>query len=69
MLSEALVTPAPIFIAPVEGLGRRHLALHHSLYAAGQARPLADAPAPFARTPLDETARVAAEIRARGWLG
>jgi mitochondrial fission protein ELM1 len=68
MLSEALVTPAPIFIAPVEGLGRRHLALHHSLYAAGQARPLADAPAPFARTPLDETARVAAEIRARGWL-
>ena len=68
MLSEALVTPAPIFIAPIRGEGRRHKALHDSLYAAGQARPLSDAPAPFARAPLDETARIAAEIRARGWL-
>jgi mitochondrial fission protein ELM1 len=68
MLSEALVTPAPLFIAPVGGEGRRHLALHESLYAAGQARPLSAAPSPFARAPLDETARIAAEIRARGWL-
>jgi mitochondrial fission protein ELM1 len=69
MLSEALITAAPIFIAPIGGEGRRHLALHESLYVAGQARPLADAPAPFARAPMDETARIAAEIRARGWLG
>jgi mitochondrial fission protein ELM1 len=68
MLSEALVADAPLFIAPLGDEGPRHLALHESLYAAGQARPLAAAPAPFARAPLDETARIAAAIRARGWL-
>ncbi|MBU8537883.1 mitochondrial fission ELM1 family protein [Falsiroseomonas tokyonensis] len=68
MLSEALMTAAPLFVAPLGGEGRRHLALHESLYAAGQARPLTEAPAPFARAPLDEVGRVAAEIRARGWL-
>ncbi len=68
MLSEALVTAAPLYIAPIGEEGRRHLALHDSLYAAGQARPLAEAPAPFTRRPLDETARVAAEILGRGWL-
>lgn len=66
MLSEALVTAAPIFIAPIGGEGPRHLALHESLYAAGEARPISAAPAPFARTARDETARIAAEIRARG---
>ena len=69
MLSESLVTAAPIFIAPLGGEGPRHLAMHESLYAAGQARPISAAPAPFPRRPLDETGRVAAEIRARGWLG
>jgi mitochondrial fission protein ELM1 len=69
MLSESLVTAAPIFIAPLGGEGPRHLAMHESLYAAGQARPISAAPAPFPRRPLDETARVAAEIRARGLLG
>jgi mitochondrial fission protein ELM1 len=68
MVSEALVTTAPIFIAETGSEGRRHFALHRSLYDAGQARPLAEAPARFARTPLDETARIAAEIRARGLL-
>jgi mitochondrial fission protein ELM1 len=68
MLSESLVTAAPIFIAPLGGEGPRHLAMHESLYAAGQARPISAAPAPFARLPLDETGRVAAEIRARGLL-
>jgi mitochondrial fission protein ELM1 len=68
MLSEALVTPAPLFIAPLGGEGRRHLALHESLYAAGQARPLSAAPAPFARPTLDEVGRIAAEIAARGLL-
>ena len=66
MLSESLVAAAPLFIAPIGGEGRRHLALHASLYAAGEARPISAAPAPFARTPRDETARVAAEIPARG---
>jgi mitochondrial fission protein ELM1 len=68
MLSEALVTAAPVFIAATGGEGRRHLALHESLYAAGQARPLDRAPAPFARAPLDEVGRVVAEILRRGWL-
>jgi mitochondrial fission protein ELM1 len=58
-----------VFVADPGGLGRRHRALAESLVAAGQARPLLAAPAPFARAPLDETARVAAEIVARGWLG
>ena len=69
MLSEALVTAAPLFIADPGGLGPRHRALHESLYAAGQARPLAAAPAPYTRTPLDETGRVAEAVRARGLLG
>ena len=49
MLSEALATAAPVFIADPGGLGPRHLRLHESLIAAGQARPLAAAPAPFGR--------------------
>ncbi len=69
MLSEALVTAAPLFIAPTGDEGARHLALHESLYAAGQARPLSAAPEPFRRDPLDETGRVCAEIRARGLIG
>lgn len=69
MLSEALVTSAPVFVAPIGGEGKRHLALHASLYAAGQARPLTEAPAPFARPPLDEMGRIVNAIRARGLLG
>lgn len=69
MLSESLVTTAPIFVAPLGAEGPRHLAMHESLYAAGQARPISAALAPFPRRPLDETGRVAAEIRARGLLG
>lgn len=66
MLSEALATSGPVFIADPGGLGPRHRALHASLYAAGQARPLAPDPPPFARAPLDESGRVADAIRARG---
>ena len=68
MLSEALATPAPVFIADPGGLGARHHALHDSAYAAGQARPLSAAPALFTRAPLDETGRVAGEIAALGLL-
>lgn len=66
MLSESMATAAPVFVADPGGLGPRHRRLHESLYAAGAARPLAAAPAPFARTPLDEAGRVAAELRRRG---
>lgn len=68
MLSEALVTSVPVFIAPAGGEGQRHLALHRCLYEARQAKPLDAAPSPFTRRPLDETGRIAAEIRARGLL-
>ena len=67
MLSEALATAVPVFIADPGGLGPRHRRLQESLYAAGQARPLEAAPAPFPRAPLDEAGRVAAAILARGW--
>jgi mitochondrial fission protein ELM1 len=69
MLSESLATTGPVFIADPGGLGPRHKRLAESLIAAGQARDLAAAPAPFARAPLDESGRIAAEIRRRGLLG
>lgn len=67
MLSEALMTPVPLYIADPGGLGPRHQAVASSLIAAGLAARLG-APAPPPRQVLDETARVAAEIRARGWV-
>lgn len=66
MLSEALMTPAPLYIADPGGLGPRHRAVADSLFAAGLAAPLGGPPPP-PRAVLDETGRVAAEIRARGW--
>ncbi|UPG71773.1 mitochondrial fission ELM1 family protein [Roseomonas gilardii subsp. gilardii] len=71
MLSEALAVAAPVFVA-MPGLdpsaAPRHAALHRSLYEAGQARPFSGFPEPFARAPLDESGRVAAEILAAGLL-
>lgn len=67
MISEALMAPAPVWIAEPPGLGRRHRALLEGLYARGLAAPLG-APEPPPRLPLDETGRVAAAIRARGWI-
>jgi mitochondrial fission protein ELM1 len=67
MLSEALMTTAPLLIADPGGLGHRHRALAEGLLARGLAAPLG-APPPSARAALDETGRVAAAIRARGWL-
>lgn len=68
MVSEALATRVPVFVADPGGLGERHRRLHESLYAARQARPLAEAPTPFAREPLDETGRIAFEIAERRLL-
>jgi mitochondrial fission protein ELM1 len=69
MLSEALATAGPVFIADPGGLGPRHQRLAQSLTAAGQARDLAAAPSPFDRKALDESGQVAAEIKRRGLLG
>lgn len=65
MISEALATALPVFVADPGGLGPRHHRLHESIFAAGQARPLEEAPTPFARAPLDETGRVAFEVAER----
>jgi len=67
MLSEALMTPAPLYIADPGGLGPRHRAVASAFIAAGLAARLGDKPPP-PRAALDETGRVAAEIRARGWV-
>jgi len=66
MLSEALMTTAPLLIADPGGLGQRHAAVAQSLIAAGLAARLG-APLPPPRAPMDETGRIAAEIRSRGW--
>lgn len=69
MLSEALMAPAPVWIADPGGLGLRHRALAESLVAAGQARHLGEGDGPFARpAALDETGRVARAILDRGWV-
>ena len=65
MLSEALATTAPVFIADPGGLGPRHRRLGESLVGAGQARVLGEGW--FDRQALDESARIVAAICARGW--
>ncbi len=66
MLSEALMTTAPLLVADPGGLGPRHQSVTESLVAEGLAARLGD-PLPPPRAARDETARIAAEIRSRGW--
>jgi mitochondrial fission protein ELM1 len=66
MLSEALMTTAPLLIADPGGLGPRHHAVTAGLVTAGLAARLGDA-LPMPRAARDETGRIAAEIRSRGW--
>jgi hypothetical protein len=69
MLSEACATEASVFFWSPPGLaGPRHARFHASLVAAGLAAPLADTLEGPPRERLDEAGRVAAEIRARGFL-
>lgn len=65
MLSEALATAAPVFIAGSLPDAPRHRALHAALLAAGQAVPIEAFPESPPRTPLDESGRVAGIVRAR----
>ena len=67
MLSEALMTTSPLLIADPGGLGARHQAVAASLVAAGLAARLGGSMPP-PREARDETQRIAAEIRARGFL-
>lgn len=65
MLSEACATRVPVFIAGPERVRGRPRRFVDSLLGMGRARTLDDHLAGFAVTPLRETARVAAEVRAR----
>jgi mitochondrial fission protein ELM1 len=65
MLSEAAATNVPVFVAGIDALGGRPRRFVDSLLAVGRVHPSDDALAPFAVTPLRETVRVAAEVRAR----
>ncbi|WP_207536812.1 mitochondrial fission ELM1 family protein [Sabulicella rubraurantiaca] len=67
MLSESLLSPAPLFVAEPPGLGPRHRRLLAELYARRLAAPLGAEPPP-PRPPLDETGRVAHAILMRNWL-
>ncbi|KQY50334.1 mitochondrial fission ELM1 family protein [Lysobacter sp. Root494] len=65
MLSEAAATNVSMFVAGIDGLGGRPRRFVDSLLAVGRVHAFDDALAPFAVTPLRETARVAGEVRAR----
>ncbi|WP_338663362.1 mitochondrial fission ELM1 family protein [Pararoseomonas sp. SCSIO 73927] len=65
MLSEALATSAPVFVAGAPPGAPRHLALREGLFAAGQAAPFENFPHAPPRAPLDESGRVAALIQER----
>jgi mitochondrial fission protein ELM1 len=65
MISEALATTVPVFIALPEVADRRKRKFLETLYEGGHARPLGDDISPWPRQPLDETGRMAAEIMRR----
>jgi mitochondrial fission protein ELM1 len=65
MVSEACATRVPVFVIDPAGARGRLRRFHDSLKARGRIRAMDDALAAFAVEPLRETARVAAEVRAR----
>ncbi|MBD9479170.1 mitochondrial fission ELM1 family protein [Pseudoxanthomonas sp. PXM02] len=65
MVSEACGTRVPVQVFEPDRVTGRPRHFLDALLGLGRIRPLADGPAPFAGDPLRETARVAAEVRAR----
>jgi mitochondrial fission protein ELM1 len=65
MISEACSTEAPVYVALPELAGPRHRLLLDTLIRADQVRLFTNSVAPWTRTPLDESGRVADEIRRR----
>ena len=65
MLSEACATNVPVYAVGAASVSGRPRQFVEALIARGRLRPFDDALAAFAVTPLRETARVAAEVRAR----
>ena len=58
-------TPAPVFVWRPEATSGRVRTFIESLQDSGRVRTLDDAMAPFACTPLRETARISALVRER----
>lgn len=69
MLSEACATHAPVFVSAPERVQGRPRHFLDALLARGRIRALDARMAPFDVQPLRETARVAADVRARLALG
>lgn len=69
MISEACASTAAVYVAAAELGGPRHRRFAEALYQSGHARPLGNTVARWARPPLDEAGRVAAEIRRRFAIG
>lgn len=65
LLSEACATRAPVFVHRPGALRGRPRRFLDELLARGRVRPLTAAAPAFDAEPLRETARVAAEVRAR----
>lgn len=66
MCTEACSTGRPVFIHAPKHLPPKHRMLHAALVVRGSAQMLGDTAAPSGTSmPLDETARVAAELRTR----
>jgi mitochondrial fission protein ELM1 len=69
MISEACATDASVFVALPEMAGPKHKMMIETLVQAGQVRPLSQTLSTWERQPLDESGRVADEIRRRFKLG
>ena len=65
MVSEAAATGKPVYVAAVGGGGARHRAFHALLREEGVTRPFDGGLASWHYEPIDDTARIAAEIRRR----
>jgi uncharacterized protein len=65
MISEACASDAPVFVSEPEQATGRVRAFVDCLLARGRIRAMDDLLAPFDVEPLRETARIAAEVRAR----
>ena len=65
MTSEACATGRPVFVAEMEGGGRKFREFHEGLQQGGLTRPFTGILEEWSASPLDETATVAGEIKAR----
>ncbi len=65
MISEAVSTGKPVHVAKMGGRNRRHAQFHASLREDGIARPFDGQLADWRYEPVNETPRIAAEVRRR----